>query len=125
MSPAVFIDANVPIYAAGGDHPYKEPCARILRMAAEQPQPFVTDSEVLQELMHRYLASGAVGAGPGGSPGLRRGDEWPCRTRPCRRRSFGVGAGGQPSRRQRPRPGSLGGDAAVGSSSHHLGGHRL
>ena len=25
MSPAVFIDANVPIYAAGGDHPYKEP----------------------------------------------------------------------------------------------------
>ena len=58
MSPAVFIDANVPIYAAGGDHPYKEPCARILRMAAQAPQPFVTDSEVLQELMHRYLASG-------------------------------------------------------------------
>ncbi len=58
MSPAVFIDANVPIYAAGGDHPYKEPCARILRMAAEEPQPFVTDSEVLQELMHRYLALG-------------------------------------------------------------------
>ena len=58
MSPAVFIDANVPIYAAGGGHPYKEPCARILRMAAENPQPFVTDSEVLQELMHRYLASG-------------------------------------------------------------------
>ena len=58
MSPAVFIDANVPIYAAGGDHPYKEPCARILRMAAEEPQLFVTDSEVLQELMHRYVASG-------------------------------------------------------------------
>ena len=58
MTPAVFIDANVPIYAAGGDHPYKEPCARILRTAAEDPQPFVTDSEVLQELMHRYLASG-------------------------------------------------------------------
>ena len=58
MSPVVFIDANVPIYAAGGDHPYKEPCARILRRVAEDPQPFVTDSEVLQELMHRYLASG-------------------------------------------------------------------
>ena len=27
-------------------------------MAAEDPRPFVTDSEVLQELMHRYLASG-------------------------------------------------------------------
>ena len=58
MSPAVFIDANVPIYAAGGEHPCKEPCARILRMAAEHPQLFVTDSEVLQELMHRYLVSG-------------------------------------------------------------------
>ena len=58
MSPAVFIDANVPIYAAGGDHPYKKPCSRVLRMAAAEPQHFVTDSEVLQELMHRYLASG-------------------------------------------------------------------
>ena len=58
MSPAVFIDANVPIYAAGGYHPLKEPCARILRMTADDPQPFVTDSEVLQELKRRYLASG-------------------------------------------------------------------
>ena len=58
MIPAVFIDANVPIYAAGRDHPYKEPCARILRILADDPQSFVTDSEVLQEIMHRYLASG-------------------------------------------------------------------
>ena len=58
MSPAVFIDANVPVYAAGGDHPYKEPCSRVLRMVAEEPRHFVTDSEVLQELMHRYLALG-------------------------------------------------------------------
>ena len=64
MSPAVFIDANVPIYAAGGDHPYKEPCARILRTVAEDPQPFATDSEVLQELLHRYLASGRRELGP-------------------------------------------------------------
>ena len=58
MNPAVFIDANVPIYAAGRDHPYKEPCARILRVLADDPQYFVTNSEVLQEIMHRYLASG-------------------------------------------------------------------
>ena len=58
MSPAVFIDANIPIYAAGRDHPLKEPCAQILRMAAKEPQSFVTNSEVLQELMHRYLAAG-------------------------------------------------------------------
>ncbi len=58
MKPAVFIDANVPIYAAGREHPYKQPCARILRMVADNPQLFVTDAEVLQELLHRYLASG-------------------------------------------------------------------
>ncbi len=58
MNPAVFIDANVPIYAAGRDHPYKEPCARVLRVLADDPQSFLTDSEVLQEILHRYLASG-------------------------------------------------------------------
>ena len=56
-NPAVFIDANVPIYAAGRDHPYKGPCARILRVLADDPQSFITNSEVLQEIMHRYLAS--------------------------------------------------------------------
>ncbi len=58
MSPAVFIDANAPIYAAGGEHRYKDPCTRILREVAQDPQRFVTDSEVLQELLHRYLALG-------------------------------------------------------------------
>ena len=58
MSPAAFLDANIPIYAAGGPHPNKEPCIRVLRMAAQQPWSFFTDVEVLQELMHRYRASG-------------------------------------------------------------------
>jgi hypothetical protein len=56
MSPAAFIDANVPIYAAGRSHPLKEPCIQVLLLAAEYPQAFVTDAEVLQELLHRYLA---------------------------------------------------------------------
>lgn len=58
MSPAVFLDTNVPIYAAGRPHPLKEPCAEILLLAAEHPRAFVTDAEVLQELLHRYLALG-------------------------------------------------------------------
>ena len=40
MSPAVFIDANVPIYASGGDHPLKEPAQphrRCLRGYPAQP----------------------------------------------------------------------------------------
>ena len=63
MNPAVFIDANVPIYAAGRDHPYKGPCARILRILADDPQSFLTDSEVLQEMMHRYLSLGQMDLG--------------------------------------------------------------
>ena len=58
MSPAAFIDANIPIYAAGRGSPYKAPCARVLMMAAEHPPAFLTDAEVLQELVHRYVASG-------------------------------------------------------------------
>ena len=35
MSPVVFIDTNIPIYASGREHLYKEPCARIMRIASE------------------------------------------------------------------------------------------
>ena len=63
MSPAAFIDANIPIYAAGRENPNKEPCARILMMVAERPLSFVTDVEVLQEILHRYLASGRLSLG--------------------------------------------------------------
>ena len=56
MSPPTFLDANVPIYAAGRPHRLKEPCAQVLMLAAERPEAFLIDSEVLQELLHRYLA---------------------------------------------------------------------
>ena len=56
MSPLTFLDANVPIYAAGRPHRLKEPCAQVLMLAAERPEAFLTDAEVLQELLHRYLA---------------------------------------------------------------------
>ena len=51
-----FLDTNVPLYAAGEDHPYREPCIRVLSVAAAYPSSFVTDVEVLQELIHRSLA---------------------------------------------------------------------
>lgn len=56
MSPAAFIDANIPIYAAGRAHRLKAPCIQVLLLAADYPQAFVTDAEVLQELLHRYLS---------------------------------------------------------------------
>ena len=55
MTPA-FLDTNVPIYATGRPHPLKDPCAQILALVAEHPAAFVTDAEVLQELLHRFVA---------------------------------------------------------------------
>ena len=54
MPPAIFIDANVPIYAAGREHPYREPCIRVLATVNDNPEAFVTDAEVFQEIMHHY-----------------------------------------------------------------------
>ncbi len=54
---ASLIDANVPIYAAGEDHPYKAPCSRILLTVSAHPRAFITDVEVLQEVMHHYIRS--------------------------------------------------------------------
>ena len=57
MSPAAFIDTNIPIYASGREHLYEEPCARIMRIISESPSAFVTNVEVLHELVHHYHAS--------------------------------------------------------------------
>lgn len=54
MTPVAFVDANIPIYAAGREHQYKDSCARIIRAIASNPAHFMTDAEVLQELMHHY-----------------------------------------------------------------------
>ncbi len=55
MTP-VFLDANVPIYSAGRPHPLKGPCGRIVLLASGYPDAFVTDAEVLQEMLHRFIA---------------------------------------------------------------------
>ena len=63
MSPAVLIDASVPIYAAGGGHVHNPSCARVLALAASRPESFVTDAGVLQEILHRYVAAGQSSLG--------------------------------------------------------------
>ncbi len=56
MTPLVFIDANVPMYAGGARHDPREPCLDVLNLAAMSPRSFITSAEVLQELLHRYRA---------------------------------------------------------------------
>ncbi len=54
----VFIDTNVPIYAAGRPHPLREPARRVIRAIAQAQMDAFTDVEVLQELLYRYTRLG-------------------------------------------------------------------
>jgi predicted nucleic acid-binding protein len=54
MPSPIFLDANIPIYAAGRPHPLKAPCIQILTYAAQYPHSFITDVEVVQEILHHY-----------------------------------------------------------------------
>ena len=48
----VFLDSNVFLYAAGGDHPLRAPCRRILVRLADGTLEATTSTEVVQELIH-------------------------------------------------------------------------
>ncbi|MES0341922.1 MAG: type II toxin-antitoxin system VapC family toxin [Candidatus Humimicrobiaceae bacterium] len=52
----VFIDSNIPIYAAGRDHPNKEPSIKILELISRGDITGITSTEVLQEILYRYQA---------------------------------------------------------------------
>jgi len=54
----VFIDVNVPMYAAGGESSYKTPCQQVLRAVAVGEIEGVTDAEALQEILYRYSLIG-------------------------------------------------------------------
>jgi predicted nucleic acid-binding protein len=52
----IFLDANIPMYAAGAPSPFKMPCVRILEAVAKGRLDAVTDVEVFQEILYRYHA---------------------------------------------------------------------
>ena len=52
----IFIDSNVPMYLVGAEHPNKGIARRLLETAIEARERLVTDAEVLQEILHRYVA---------------------------------------------------------------------
>ncbi len=54
----ILLDANVLMYAAGADHPNKEPSIRFLERVAQGEVEAVLDTESLQEILHRYRALG-------------------------------------------------------------------
>lgn len=59
----IFVDANIPMYASGRPHTLRQPSIAALELLAERPSAFITDAEVLQELLHRYTSLNAWSQG--------------------------------------------------------------
>jgi len=54
----VFVDSNIPMYVAGGDHPHREPARKFLERVRTGTVEALTSTEVLQEILYRYSAIG-------------------------------------------------------------------
>ena len=67
MIPVVFIDTNVPIYAAGRAHPLKGPCAQVLLPVAEHSQAFARFFRSCYTATSRYGCGLRGGMCSGGS----------------------------------------------------------
>jgi len=52
----ILTDANVPMYAAGADHPNKPLSVAFLNRVAEGEIEAAIDTETLREILHRYRA---------------------------------------------------------------------
>ena len=52
----IFVDSNVPMYLVGAEHSNKAIARRLVEAAIEAGERLVTDAEVLQEILHRYVA---------------------------------------------------------------------
>lgn len=48
------LDANIFIYAEGGEHPYRDPCREILNEARGDRAEYAVDVELVQELLDFY-----------------------------------------------------------------------
>ena len=52
----IFIDSNIPMYLVGAPHANKDAARRLLEQSIASGERLVADAEVLQEILHRYVA---------------------------------------------------------------------
>jgi uncharacterized protein len=52
----ILVDSNIPMYLVGAAHPHKTDAQRMLEKLISERERLVTDAEVLQEILHRYVA---------------------------------------------------------------------
>ena len=52
----ILVDSNIPMYLIGAPHAHKSDARRLLEKVVSERERLVADSEVLQEILHRYVA---------------------------------------------------------------------
>ena len=52
----IFVDSNVPMYLVGAPQRHKDDARRLLERVIAAGERLVTDAEVFQEILHRYVA---------------------------------------------------------------------
>ena len=52
----IFVDSNVPMYLVGAEHPNKARVSELLGQFIRGNERLVTDVEVYQEVLHRYVS---------------------------------------------------------------------
>jgi hypothetical protein len=52
----IFIDSNIPMYLVGAPHAHKADAQRLLEKSISEQRRMVTDAEVMQEILHRFVA---------------------------------------------------------------------
>jgi hypothetical protein len=52
----ILVDSNIPMYLVGAPHIHKTDAQRLLEQLVNDRQRLATDAEVLQEILHRYVA---------------------------------------------------------------------
>ena len=52
----ILVDSSIPMYLVGAPHPHKADAQRLLERCISDRVRLVTDAEVLQEILHRYVA---------------------------------------------------------------------
>lgn len=52
----IFVDSNIPMYLVGAQHPLKTDAQRLVERLISDRERLVTDAEVLQEILRRYVA---------------------------------------------------------------------
>ncbi len=58
MKAPCFLDANLVMYSVGGPHPLRTPCITVIKKIKAGEVSAATNTEVLQEILHRYFSIG-------------------------------------------------------------------